>query len=150
MMNEDSNMFIANRLTFEDGPSASEALTPSFTRPGGGLFFISEIVDINSSPRYTDHYSCDVEELERIFRELPINSMRCLIPRWLSDSGLNETHELCKLSKASFVHEEEDYLAYRLDFFDGKRFYFDPEASGEKIDKLKYRTIIDFDGMYID
>lgn len=151
MMNQDPNMFLANRTQFEDGPSAIEVLIPSFTRPGGGLLFISEIVETNGPFRYTDHYCCDTAELEKIFKECSVNSIRCLMPEWLSDSGQNEIHELCRLAKASFIYkEEEDYLAYEFDFFDGKRFYYDPEATGEKIDKLKYRTIIDFHGMYID
>ncbi|MFQ6403254.1 hypothetical protein ACIDE9_00685 [Methylophilus sp. 'Pure River'] len=150
MTNQGFNMFLANRLAFEDGPSALEVQVPYFIFPDRQLCFISEIVESNIPSGYSYEYCCDVAHLEKVFQECPINSIRCLIPRSLSNSGLNETLEVYKLSKAPFTHKNEDYLSYRFDFFEGKRFYYDPEATGEQIEQLKYRTIIDFEGMYVD
>lgn len=150
MKNQGFNMFLANRLAFEDGPSSLEVQVPYFTFPSRGLCFISEIVESNSPSGFSFEFSCDLAHLQRLFKVCPINAILCLIPRSLSNSGQNEFSELCKLSKASFSHKNEDFLSYRFDFCDGKPFYYDPEATGEKIEQLKYRTIIDFEGMYVD
>lgn len=150
MTNQGFNMFLANRLAFKDGPSSFEVQVPYFIFPSRDLCFISEIVESNCTSGFSFEYSCDITHLAKVFKECPVYSIRCLIPRDLSDSGLNETHDVCKLSKANFTHKNENYLAYRFDFFGRKPFYYDPEATGEQIEQLKYRTIIDFEGMYVD
>lgn len=150
MTNQSPKMFLANRLSFEDGPSSSEVLLPSFHSKADQLYFITEIVEDDGASIPTFDFSCDLDHLQRLFQVCPINHILYLLPRSLSNTEMVEVFRLRKLAKASFTHNGEAYFSYKFDSFDGKRFYYDPEATGEKIEQLKYRTIIDFDGMYVD
>jgi hypothetical protein len=150
MTNQSPKMFLANRLSFEDGSSASEVLLPCFNSKGDQLYFITEIIEDDGASIPTFDFSCDLDHLQRLFQVCPINDIFYLIPRSLGNTEMIEIFRLNRLAKASFTQNEEVYFSYRFDSFDGKRFYYDPEATGEQIEQLKYRTIIDFEGMYVD